>query len=54
VQALGEFLNNYKIGMWKFYKFMPLRETAEKNKSFFEISDKEFENFQNNRSIQKV
>lgn len=53
VQDLGEFLNHYKIGLWKLYKFMPLRETAEKNKNFFEISDKEFENFENSVVFKK-
>lgn len=47
IQELGEFLNNYDINKWKFFKFMPLRETAEKNKSLFEISDEEFENTKN-------
>lgn len=40
---LGTFLNNYKIDTWKFFKFMPLRETAEQNKNLFEITDSEFE-----------
>lgn len=40
---LGAFLNNYNISKWKFFKFMPLRETAEKNKGEFEITDAEFE-----------
>ncbi len=40
---LGNFLNNYKINTWKFFKFMPLRETAEKNKNLFEITDAEFD-----------
>ena len=44
IYELGEFLNNYQINMWKFFKFMPLRETAEKNKNQFEISNEEFEN----------
>lgn len=43
IDELGTFLNNYKIDTWKFFKFMPLRETAEKNKNLFEISDSEFE-----------
>lgn len=43
LEELGEFLNNYKINTWKFFKFMPLRETAEKNKNLFEVTDKEFE-----------
>lgn len=40
---LGNFLNNYKINTWKFFKFMPLRETAEKNREMFEITDDEFD-----------
>lgn len=47
INELGDFLNNYKINTWKFFKFMPLRETAEKNKGQFEISDEEFENTKN-------
>lgn len=47
MEQLGEFLNNYNISKWKFFKFMPLRETAEKNKSEFEISDAEFEQTKN-------
>lgn len=43
LNELGTFLNNYKIDTWKFFKFMPLRETAEKNKNLFEITDSEFE-----------
>ncbi len=47
MKQLGEFLNNYNISKWKFFKFMPLRETAEKNKNEFEISDAEFEQTKN-------
>ncbi len=43
LEELGKFLNNYPIDTWKFYKFMPLRETAEENKNLFEITDEEFE-----------
>lgn len=43
LEELGSFLNNYKIDTWKFFKFMPLRETAEKNRGLFEITDDEFE-----------
>lgn len=43
MEQLGEFLNNYNISKWKFFKFMPLRETAEKNKDEFAITDAEFE-----------
>ena len=53
VYDLGEFLNNYKIGMWKFYKFMPLRESAEKNKNFFEITDQEFQTIENTNIFKK-
>lgn len=47
MEELGEFLNNYNINKWKFFKFMPLRETAEKNKNEFEITDAEFEQTKN-------
>ena len=47
IKELGEFINNYKVSKWKLFKFMPLRETAEHNKSQFEISDEEFENTKN-------
>lgn len=43
IEQLGEFLNNYNISKWKFFKFMPLRETAERNKDEFAITDAEFE-----------
>ncbi len=51
IEELGEFLNHYKINMWKFFKFMPLRETAKENKNFFEISNQEFENFENKSKV---
>ena len=44
IKELGEFLNKYKITIWKLYEFMPLRETAEKNKKLFEITENEFDN----------
>ena len=47
MEQLGEFLNNYNISKWKFFKFMPLRETAEKNKNEFAITDAEFEQTKN-------
>lgn len=43
IEELGDFLNNYKIGIWKLYQFMPLRETAEKNRELFEITNFEFD-----------
>lgn len=47
MEQLGEFLNNYNISKWKFFKFMPLRETAERNKDEFAITDAEFEKTKN-------
>ena len=43
LDELGNFLNKYNISSWRVFQFMPLRETAEKNKEQFEISDAEFE-----------
>ena len=48
INELGEFLNNYNIDKWKFYKFMPLRETAKKNRKEFDISNREFNNIKIN------
>ena len=44
LDELGNFLNSYKINSWRIFQFMPLRETAEKNRQQFEITDAEFEN----------
>lgn len=48
LNELGEFLNNYKVDKWKLFKFMPLRETAERNKEFFEISEDIFNSTKRN------
>lgn len=37
------FLNEYNIYAWRIFRFMPLRETAVKNKNEFEISDEQFQ-----------
>ena len=36
------FLNEYNIHSWRIFKFMPLRETAIKNKESFSVSMKEY------------
>lgn len=36
------FLNEYNIYAWRIFRFMPLRETAVKNKNEFEILDEQF------------
>ena len=58
LDKLGRFLNNYKIDSWRVFQFMPLRETAERNKSQFEITDEEFDNskkiFKSFSSIPKI
>lgn len=43
LEELGNFLNRYKINSWRIFQFMPLRETAKKNKEQFEIPNIEFE-----------
>ncbi len=47
LDELGNFLNKYKINSWRVFKFMPLRETAQKNREQFEISNEEFESKKN-------
>jgi len=43
INDLGIFLNDYNVDSWRVFKFMPLRETAEKNREQFEITDEQFE-----------
>lgn len=38
-----DFLNKYDICAWRIFRFMPLRETAIKNKNKFEVTDEQFE-----------
>ena len=40
---IGNTLEKYKIGRWKLFKFMPLRNTAISNNNMFKIKDKEFD-----------
>lgn len=47
LKDLAKFLNNYPIKSWRVFKFMPLRETAIKNRKEFEISNIEFEKSKN-------
>lgn len=42
VMNLNKFLNMYQIDTWRVFRFMPLRETAQKNQKEFEISDEQF------------
>ena len=44
VDELIKFLNDYNIYSWRIFKFMPLRELAEKNKNEFSISKEEYDN----------
>lgn len=43
IESLGNFIENYNISSWRVFKFMPLRETAVKNKNEFEVTDEQFE-----------
>lgn len=55
-KELNTFLNNYNIYSWRIFKFMPLRETAVKNKDKFDISMDEYDkiiNYIKNNSIIK-
>lgn len=40
--GLIDFLENYNIYSWRIFKFMPLRETAVKNKDEFNVSMKDY------------
>lgn len=55
---LINFLNKYRIYSWRIFRFMPLRETAVKNKDEFEISNEEFDKIkeiiESNTKINKV
>jgi len=42
--GLIDFLENYNIYSWRIFKFMPLRETAVKNKDEFNVSMKDYNN----------
>lgn len=55
---LNSFLSKYNIYSWRIFKFMPLRETAVKNKDEFDISMDEYNNvieyIKNNSSIKNI
>lgn len=48
IEELGRALESYNINSWRIFKFMPLRETAQKNQEQFEISDNEFQELSSN------
>ena len=53
LEELGEFLDNYQIEKWKFLKFMPIRERAEKNEKEFEVDESILENSIKNLKVFK-
>ena len=53
LEELGEFLENYQIEKWKFLKFMPIRERAEKNEKKFEVNESILENSIKNLKVFK-
>lgn len=57
-KELNNFLNNYDIYSWRIFKFMPLRETAIRNKNEFDVSMEEYNDIinciKNNSDIKNI
>ncbi len=43
LNGIGELLKNYPVDIWKIYQFVPQNYNAIKNRSFLEISQREFD-----------
>lgn len=44
IEAMSEFITQWKIPQWRIFRFCPLRGTAVRNRASFEISDEQFRN----------